>query len=64
MSDETELSVGDWVRFMRNGQLVIDEIVYVRPRGQRHRAYVPRDVYVTCAHGAIEPDDVLELRPR
>lgn len=50
--------VGDWIRFMYGGRLVIDEIAYV---GQRS-AFDSTPTYMTTQHGFIAVDSILERR--
>jgi hypothetical protein len=51
-------AVGDWIRFMHDGKLVIDEIAYLVPRA----AWDSTIEAVTLAHGQVSLDSVRELR--
>ena len=52
-------AVGDWIRFMYQGHLVIDEIAYLVPRASWDSTIQA----VTVAHGQVPLDSVLETRP-
>lgn len=51
--------VGDWIRFMHGGRLVIAMIAYLRPRS----AWDSTVVYVTDTDGTVALESILELRP-
>jgi hypothetical protein len=51
------VQVGDWVRFMRDGRLVIGIVQYVKPRSTSQW----KDVVVTEV-GPVDIDQVLEIR--
>ena len=53
------MRVGDWVRFMHGGRLVIDEIAYLVPRASWDSTIEA----MTLRHGRVRIEDVLELRP-
>ena len=48
--------VGDWVRFYRNGELVLGEVIYIR------QDKTLNDTYYCTDRGEVEQDDVLERR--
>lgn len=50
--------VGDWVRFMNNGRLVIDEIAYIVPRSSWDKT--PQAV--TTQHGTVDFEYIQEMR--
>lgn len=50
--------VGDWVRFMHNGRLVIDEVAYLVPRASWDSTIEA----MTVAHGRVPIAEILERR--
>ena len=54
------MSVGDWIRFMHSGRLVIDEIAYLIPRASWDSTIEA----MTVSHGRVRLDDGLERRPQ
>lgn len=48
---------GDWVRFMKDGKLYIDVVVYKKADGLG-------PVYVTIHNGEIRQEEILEWRRR
>lgn len=52
------VAVGDWIRFMCGGRLVIDEVAYIVPRA----SWDSTPEAMTVAHGRVRFDDVVELR--
>jgi hypothetical protein len=52
--------VGDWIRFMRGGRLVVDEIAYIVPRG----LWNSTPEAMTLNHGQVPFESVLEVRRR
>lgn len=58
MAKMTTAKIGDWVRFYRNGVLVIGEVRYLVKRETWERSdTLQADV------GEVQAEDVLELRP-
>ncbi len=52
--------VGDWIRFMCGGRLVIDEVAYIVQRA----SWDSTPELITVAHGRVRYDDVLECRAK
>ena len=50
--------IGDWIRFMHGGRLVIDEVAYLVPRASWDSTIEA----MTQAHGRVRIDDILETR--
>lgn len=55
MSEKAKAKVGDWVRIMRGGSLVLAEVRYVRDDGWKVH-------YTFDHHGGGDNDDILEVR--
>ncbi|HEX8030298.1 MAG TPA: hypothetical protein VF491_17610 [Vicinamibacterales bacterium] len=53
------VQVGDWIRFMRGGQLVVGTVAYIVPR---KRGYDSTPEAMTIEHGQVSYDDIIELR--
>jgi hypothetical protein len=51
------VKVGDWVAFMRNGEIVYGRVEYIR---KSHSVLTNQDAITTA--GAVEVEDVLEVR--
>lgn len=56
MSKKTTASVGDWVRFYQNGNIVIGSVQYIETAGVIGTTVLKTDV------GAVEEKHVLEIR--
>lgn len=54
----TSVKVGDWIRFVRGGQLVIDQVAYIVPRG----SWDSTPEVMTIHNGRVIMDCVLEVR--
>ena len=52
------ISEGDWVRFRRDGRLVIGVVSYIKTHRYTHEKVIETDI------GAIEFNDVMEVRKR
>ena len=57
MTKETKIEVGDWVRFMRNNQLVIGEVRYFPPKASWQTS-----IPIVTDVGVINEDGVMEVR--
>lgn len=55
---EVKVEVGDWVRFMRGGCLVIGSVAYLVPRA----SWDSTIELMTAEHGQVGLDDVVECR--
>ena len=53
---ETKIEVGAWVRFYRDGELVLGVVQYVKKHGVLDEIELCTDV------GVVLPEDVLEFR--
>ena len=54
------VQVGDWIRFMHLGALVIDEVAYLVPRASWDSTLEA----MTVRHGRVRMEDVWERRER
>ena len=52
--------VGDWIRFMHGGRLVIDEVAYIVPRSP----WDSTPEALTVAAGPVPLDRIVEVRRR
>lgn len=50
--------VGDWIRFLHGGHLVIDEVAYLVPRANWDSTIEA----MTVANGRVRMEDILEVR--
>jgi len=55
MSADWKCKEGDWIRFMKDNQLVIDVVVYRKEDGLGR-------LYVTMRSGEVREEEVLEWR--
>ena len=55
-----KVAVGDWIRFMHGGKLVIDEVAYL----VRRASWDSTQDAMTVSSGQIDMDDILEVRHR
>lgn len=51
-------AVGDWIRFMSGGRLVIDQIAYIVPRAP----WDSTPEAMTLTHGCVRVEDIIERR--
>jgi len=49
-------TIGTWIRFYNNGQLVIDVITYVE------QTFIKTYEYLTLHNGSVSEDSILESR--
>lgn len=52
------VAVGDWIRFMHLGRLVVDEVAYLVPRA----SWDSTTEAMTQAHGRVRVEDIIERR--
>ena len=57
MADNPKVQPGDWVRFYRNGQLVLGIVAYVH-KNPRY----PHETVVSTDVGTTDADELLEVR--
>ena len=53
-----DVAVGDWIRFMNDGQLVIDEVAYIVPRSR----FDSTPEAMTVAYGQVSFGNIVEMR--
>lgn len=53
--EKADFAIGDWVRFIRDGELVIAEVNYIRDTSFLHE-----ELITDC--GAVPVENVLEVR--
>jgi|WetSurSiteA1Bulk_404760.scaffolds.fasta_scaffold00002_11 hypothetical protein len=53
-----DIRVGDWVRFMRNGLLVLSEVEYVK----KDRLSYIYGMDIITTNGSVPEKDILEIR--
>jgi hypothetical protein len=58
MTSPKNVKVGDWIRFMHGGRLVIDEVAYLVPRASWDSTLEA----MTVANGQVGFDRILERR--